>query len=79
MAPLTVVGPTLNEKDERFQPRNQDKDAERDVGFMVKADTSSSDRPSITSAGLPIVETNYPFFHLDLDDAVRSAAMEAIE
>jgi sodium-independent sulfate anion transporter 11 len=25
------------------------------------------------SDALPLVETNYPFFHLDLDDAVRSA------
>jgi solute carrier family 26 (sodium-independent sulfate anion transporter), member 11 len=35
-------------------------------------------RPSQDSDVLPVVETNYPFFHLDLDDAVRSAEKAAL-
>ena len=33
---------------------------------------------STDSEVLPVVETNYPFFHLDLDDAVRSAERAAL-
>ena len=33
---------------------------------------------SVSSEAIPVVPTNYPFFHLDLDDAVRSAARAPI-
>jgi solute carrier family 26 (sodium-independent sulfate anion transporter), member 11 len=42
----------------------------RDEGKHEGLERSSS---SADSGVLPVVETNYPFFHLDLDDAVRSA------
>ena len=40
---------------------------------------SGQNKPSQESEVLPVVETNYPFFHLDLDDAVRSAEQAALE
>ena len=42
---------------------------------IEKIRSDSSTRPTGTASSdvVPVTETNYPFFHLNLDEAVRSA------
>jgi sodium-independent sulfate anion transporter 11 len=81
VVPISTVEDPDTHGEEEFQRRRRKSIGARDVenGDLIEqipdkhatnftARTTSSD-----SDVLPIVPTNYPFFHLDLDDAVKSA------
>lgn len=80
VVPVTGVEGPDHHGDEDFERRRRKslgvKDVENDFG-IERIPSSSNAGPqrkgSEDSGVLPVVETNYPFFHLDLDDAVRSA------
>jgi len=72
--------------DEDFERRRRKSIAVKDIESLdpdIRQIRSSSSpaqprKRSEDSDVLPVVETNYPFFHLDLDDAVRSAEQASI-
>ena len=76
--PISHIGsPTSHDEDDVRQRKNLGiKDEERNVDIIEKHQDNSSNREGNVNGDsrvAPIVETVYPFFHLDLDDAVRSA------
>jgi sodium-independent sulfate anion transporter 11 len=66
---------SMNVKD----PELGEIDRIEEEGSSSRVGVGRQGRGSEESDALPLVETNYPFFHLDLDDAVRSAAKAAGE
>ena len=76
----SVEGPDVH-GEEDFQRRHRKTAGVKDVegGHDIietipsKSSKATPRTESIDSDVLPVVPTNYPFFHLDLDDAVRSA------
>jgi len=81
VVPIATAEDPDTHGEEEFQRRRRksftkDVEAGEDIIQQIpdKHPTDSSARSlSSDSDVLPVVPTNYPFFHLDLDDAVRSA------
>jgi solute carrier family 26 (sodium-independent sulfate anion transporter), member 11 len=87
VVPVTGIESPNHHGDEDFARRRQktlgvkpldspDFDIER---LPDRPKNPATGKPSEDSEVLPVVETNYPFFHLDLDDAVRSAEKAALD
>lgn len=89
VVPVSDALPPDSHDEEDFQRRRRKSQNVRDVergelGIeQIPSNTVDGSRVvperkgSSDSDVLPVVETNYPFFHLDLDDAVRSAERAA--
>jgi solute carrier family 26 (sodium-independent sulfate anion transporter), member 11 len=86
VVPITSVEDPATHGEEDFQRRRRKVHGVKDIegGDDIIAPIPSKtvegrERPhSGSSEVIPVVPTNYPFFHLDLDDAVRSAARAPI-
>jgi len=87
VVPVSDALPADSHDEEDFERRKRKSLGVRDVerGEIEQIPSNSVDgsnpaskrKGSTDSDVLPVVETNYPFFHLDLDDAVRSAERAA--
>jgi solute carrier family 26 (sodium-independent sulfate anion transporter), member 11 len=84
VVPVTDALPADSHDEEDFQRRRRKslslKDEENSDIQEIRnraGEQAVSRQQSEDSEVLPVVETNYPFFHLDLDDAVRSAERAA--
>jgi sodium-independent sulfate anion transporter 11 len=83
VVPVSDALPADSHDEEDFQRRRRKSHGVRDIESgdlsieQLPSDSVDGSRhvrkSSTDSDVLPVVETNYPFFHLDLDDAVRSA------
>jgi len=90
VVPVSDAVPPDSRDEEDFQRRRRKSLGVRDVEAgdltieQISSNAVDESRHDIGRKGstdsdvLPVVETNYPFFHLDLDDAVRSAERAAL-
>ena len=84
MVPITDAEDPSHHGEEEFQRRRQESKAAKDIEAHLEIEpipekTASKAWSDASSSDVPVVSTNYPFFHLDLETAVRSAERSAAE